>query len=115
MSKLTSLERKLDVFLKDIERIQAAEMKNELTPEDLRKAIEQADAETEEYGAGNPDYGDVDVDVCRAALSAWKADIARREKLGRALAEIHRIMLPLGLKSRIYEIADEALGGEDTE
>ena len=58
---------------------------SEATPGDLRKAIERADAETEEYGASNPDYGDVDVDVCRAALSAWEADIAWREMLGRAL------------------------------
>jgi len=44
------------------------------TLEGLRKAIEQADAETKEYGASNPDYGNVDVDVCRAVLSAWEDD-----------------------------------------
>jgi len=70
------------------------------TPEGLRKAIERADAETEEYGASNPDYGNVDVDVCRAALLAWEADIARREALERLYSQ-----------SRLFFVAKRVLEG----
>ncbi|HLE35567.1 MAG TPA: hypothetical protein VI699_00315 [Candidatus Acidoferrales bacterium] len=69
------------------------------TPDDLRKAIERADAETEEYGASNPDYGDVDVDVCRAALSAWAADRKRIEALERAVIWAQQYFWRIGEKA----------------